>query len=186
MELEPSRMLAVLRECGALARILPEIDATFDLPQVPERLAARLDHAAGRRFALDVRYALLVLDLEEAAAQSLAERVNAPNDCRQLALAAIRDRALLLRGDALEAETLLAVLERADAFRRPERLERLVEVAESDAHAGAKDFAAGKGLRAAAAAAREVDAGAIAKENPQDIPGAIRRARLMALAALQK
>ena len=186
LELEPSRMLAVLRACGALARVLPAIDATFDLPQVPERLAARLDHAAGRRRALDVRYALLVLDLDEAAAQSLAARVNAPTDCRQLALAAIRDRVLLLRGDSLGAETLLAVLERADAFRRPERLEHLVDVAEADAHASAVDFASGKCLRAAAEAARAVDAGAIAKENPQDSPGAIRRARLIALASLQK
>jgi tRNA nucleotidyltransferase (CCA-adding enzyme) len=186
LELEPSRMLAVLRECGALARILPEIDATSTSRRFPSASPrASITRPAGR-FALDVRYALLVLDLEEAAAQSLAERVNAPNECRSLALAAIRDRALILRGDTLDAETLLAVLERADAFRRPERLERLIEVAESDAHADAKDFGAGKCLRAAAAAAREIDAGAIAKENPQDIPGAIRRARLIALAALQK
>jgi len=186
MELEPSRMLAVLRECGALARILPEIDATFDLPQVPERLAGRLDHAAGRRYPVDVRYALLVLDLDEPAARSLASRVNAPTDCRQLALAAIRDRKLLLLGDTLEAETLLAVLERADAFRRPERLEQLVKVAESDAQADPKAFAAGRCLRAAAEAARAVDAGAVARENPGDIPGAVRRARLVALASLQK
>ena len=186
MELEPSRMLAVLRECNALARIFPEIDATFDLPQVPERLAARLDHAAGQRYAIDVRYALLVLDLDEAAAQALAGRVNAPTDCRQLALAAIRDRALLLAADALDAETMLAVLERADAFRRPERLEQLVRVAESDAHASPESFAAGRCLRAAADAARSVDAGKVAKENPEDIPGAIRRARLVALASLQK
>ncbi|HET9651511.1 MAG TPA: multifunctional CCA tRNA nucleotidyl transferase/2'3'-cyclic phosphodiesterase/2'nucleotidase/phosphatase, partial [Usitatibacter sp.] len=52
MEKSPSRMLAVLRECGALARVLPELDAAFDRPEVPEKLAARLAHAAARNFGL--------------------------------------------------------------------------------------------------------------------------------------
>jgi len=82
MEESPSRMLAVLRECGALARVLPELDATFSLPQVPERLAARIDHAAGAGFTLPVRYAALMLDLAADDAAALAERVNAPSDCR--------------------------------------------------------------------------------------------------------
>jgi len=187
MELEPSRMLAVLRECGALARVLPEIDATFSAPDVPDRLAARIDRAAQRRCVIEVRYALLVLDLEEGGAQSLAQRVNPPTDCRTLAQAAIRDRSLLARANELDAETLLAVLERADAFRRPERLERLVEIAQCDALADAgKPFPPGACLLRAAKAARDVDAGAIAKENPDDVPGAIRRARLVAIAGLQK
>jgi tRNA nucleotidyltransferase (CCA-adding enzyme) len=187
MEREPSRMVAVLRECGALARILPEIDATFSAPDVPERMAGRIDHAAMRGYALPVRYALLVLDLDEAAAQSLARRVNAPTEFRVLAQAAIRDRALLARANELDADTLLAVLERADAFRRPERLERLAEVAECDALADpGKPFAPALCLRRALEAARAVDAGAVARENPGDVPGAIRRARLVALADLQK
>src|SRR4029079_1299272 len=187
MELEPSRMIAVLRECGALARILPEIDATFSAPEVPDRLAARLDRAAQRRHAIEVRYALLVLDLDEARAQSLAKRVNPPTGCRTLAQAALRDRALLARANELDAETLLAVLERADAFRRPERLAHLVEIIQCDALADAgKPFLPGTCLLRAAEAARTVDAGTVAKENPDDIPGAIRRARLVAIADLQK
>src|SRR5207342_2992621 len=69
MEKSPSRMIAVLRECGALARVLGEIDASFSEPDLPERLASRLDHGASQGFELPVRYALLVLDLsaEEAA-----------------------------------------------------------------------------------------------------------------------
>jgi tRNA nucleotidyltransferase (CCA-adding enzyme) len=187
MEREPSRMIAVLRECGAMARVLPEIDRTFDRPEVPERLAGRVDRAARRQYALPVRYALLVLDLEPSAAETLAERVNTPNDCRALAALAIRDRTLVARANELDADTLLAVLERADAFRRPERLERLVEVAECDASAeSAERFAPGQCLRRAAEAARAIDAGAVAKDNPGDVPGAIRRARLVALAGLQK
>jgi tRNA nucleotidyltransferase (CCA-adding enzyme) len=182
----PSRVIAILRECAALARALPEIDRTFDLPQVPEKLAARIDHAAARGFVLPVRYAALVLDLLEGDAESLAERVNAPNDCRTLAILAIRDRALLRDAARLDAETLLALLERADVFRRPERLDRLVEVAECDALTAKPDeFAPRLCLQRAAQVARSVDAAAVAREHPGEIPDAIRRARLVALADLQ-
>ncbi len=184
MEKSPARMLAVLRECGALARVLPELDRSFARPEVPERLAARIEHAAARGYALPVRYALLVLDLDGEAAAALAARVNAPSDCRELAALAQRERALA-ESPGLDAESTLGLLERADAFRRPERLERLLEVAECDAGSDMQAFAPRAGLQRALQAARAVDAGAIAREFPDDIPGAVRRARLMAIAALQ-
>lgn len=185
MERSPSRMLAVLRECGALARILPEVDEAFERPEEPEHLAARLEHAAALGYTLAVRYALLVLDLEPEAATGLAQRVNAPSDCRELAALAIRERALVCRKD-LDAEATLGLLERSDAFRRAERLDRLLEVIECDmlAPSPAK-FAPRAVLGRALEAARRVDAGAIARENPEDIPGAVRRARLVAIASLQ-
>jgi tRNA nucleotidyltransferase (CCA-adding enzyme) len=185
MERSPSRMVAVLRDCGALARVLPELDAWYSGSVAPERLASRLDEAAARAHVLPVRYALLVLDLEAAAAQALAERVNAPGDCRDLAAAAIRERDLLQRPFS-DAESTLALLERCDAFRRPERLDRLIEVAHCDAHSHASDpCVPQEELQRALAAARRVDAGAIAREHPDDIPAAIRRARLTAIASLQ-
>jgi len=185
MEREPSRMLAVLRECAALERVLPEVDATFERPEVPERLAGRLDRAATRGYALPVRYALLVLDAEGEAAEALAARVNAPTDCRTLARLAIRARPLVARAAGLDADTTLGLLESADAFRRPERLERLIEVAECDALAEG-EFPARRALLCAAAAARSVDGGQIARANPGEVPDAIRRARLVAIADLQK
>jgi tRNA nucleotidyltransferase (CCA-adding enzyme) len=185
MEKSPSRMIAVLRECGALARILPEIDAVFERPDEPEPLAARLEHAAARGLSLPVRYALLVLDLAPEDAARLSDRVNAPSDCRELAALAIRERASV-RADELDAEATLELLERSDAFRRPDRLERLLEVAECDALAPSPEaFAPRKTLKRAFDAARKVDAGKVARENPDDIPGALRRARLMAIAGLQ-
>ena len=187
LEREPSRMIAVLRECAALSRALPELDRTFDRPDVPDRLTARIDRAASRGYSLPVRYALLVLDLEPAGAEALGERINAPGDCRSLAQLATRDRTLLARANTLDADTVLALLERADAFRRPERLDRVLEVAECDAPAASPErFAPRACLLKAAAAARAIDAGAIATANPDDVPGAIRRARLVAIAGLQK
>jgi tRNA nucleotidyltransferase (CCA-adding enzyme) len=185
MEQAPSRMLAVLRECGALARIMPELDAAFTESVAPEKLARRLDLAATRGYALPVRYASMVLELPAEAAEGLARRLNAPGDCREIAAAAIREQDLLA-GPELDAESALGVLERSDAFRRPERLQRLLEVAECAAGVGAGEAFPTRGsLDRAYRAARSVDAGRIARENPDDIPGALRRARLMAIAALQ-
>jgi tRNA nucleotidyltransferase (CCA-adding enzyme) len=185
MEKSPSRMIAVLRECGALARVLPEIDASFSQPDVPERLAARLDHAASRGFALPVRYALLVLDLDEARAEALAARVNAPGECRELARLAIRERAEAVRPD-LDADATLSILERTDAFRRALRLESLLDVLEADCHSHAgKAGPARAHFARALEAARAVDAGAVVRENPTGIAEALRRARLVAIAALQ-
>jgi tRNA nucleotidyltransferase (CCA-adding enzyme) len=184
MEKRPSRMIAVLRECGALARVLPEVDRSFSHPDAPERLAARLDCAADRGYPLATRFALLVLDLHMDEAAALAERVNAPNDCREAAKLAICERDEVKDAD-LDAEATLALLERSDAFRRGERLERLLEVAECDAHAAREAFTPRRNLLAALKAARTVDAGALARENPADIPGAVRRARLVAIASLQ-
>ena len=186
MERNPSRMIAVLRECAALARVMPELDATFSDPRVPEQLARRLERAAVRGYNLAVRFALLVVDVPAQDAAALAQRVNAPADCRELARLAILERDLLVHGAELDAEAALGVIERSDAFRRPERLERLLEVAECEA--GCEDpphFAPRRALLAALRAVRRVDAARVARENPEDIAGALRRARLMALAERQ-
>jgi tRNA nucleotidyltransferase (CCA-adding enzyme) len=185
MERTPSRLVAVLRECGALARVMPELDAWFSESVAPEELARRLDLAAARGFQLTVRYALMVLELAPAAAESLARRLNTPAECREIAATAIRERELLA-SEELDAESALGLLERADAFRRPERLERLIEIAECDAGiAAGAAFAVRGALVRACQAARNVDAGALARDNPDDIPGAIRRARLASIASLQ-
>ncbi len=186
MEKSPSRMIALLRECGALSRILPELDKTFSDPRVPERLAARIDRAAASGLALAVRYALLVIDLDGQSASKLASRVNAPAECRDLARLAIQERESIAGAAQLDAASTLELLERADLFRRPERLDRLLEVAECDAPEGrARTQTAGAALRRALECARAVDAASLAREHPGDIPGAIRRARLAAIAGLQ-
>ncbi|HET7728782.1 MAG TPA: multifunctional CCA tRNA nucleotidyl transferase/2'3'-cyclic phosphodiesterase/2'nucleotidase/phosphatase [Usitatibacter sp.] len=185
MERSPSRMVAVLRECGALARVLPEIDRWYGDAVQPEGLASRLDHAAARGYPLAVRYALLLLGLDAEQAASLSARINAPSDCRDLATAAIRERELMESRD-LDAQSTLGLLERIDAFRRPEKLERLLQVAECDALAGSPAaFAPRRQLTRAYEAAKAVDAGRVARENPDDIPEAVRRARLTAIASLQ-
>jgi tRNA nucleotidyltransferase (CCA-adding enzyme) len=181
MERDPERMIAVLRECGALARALPELDEAYAAPGVPDHLATRLERVADAKRELAVRYAVLVLDLPAGAAAALAQRVNAPGDCRDLARLAIQERANLSR--RLVPDEALSLIERIDAFRRPERLDRLLEVAAADAAVGIHEA---EGLRRALDEARRVDAGTIAREHPHDIPGALRRARLAAVTAAQQ
>jgi tRNA nucleotidyltransferase (CCA-adding enzyme) len=112
--------------------------------------------------------------------------LNPPGECRDLAVAAVRERELLASGAGLDAEATLGVLERSDAFRRPERLERLLEVAECDTLAAEPGASRPRAeLPRALAAARNVDAASIAREHPEDVPGAVRRARLAAIAELQ-
>ena len=155
MEARPSRMLEVLRECGALARLLPEVDALFGVPQRadyhPEidtgiHTLMVIDQSARRNFALPVRYAALTHDLGKAttpadilprhlgheersvtACQQMSERLRVPNDCRELALIMARHHGVVHRAAEMRAATLVDFLEKTDALRRPERFQQLLD-----------------------------------------------------------
>ena len=160
MERHPSRMFAVLRDCGALARILPEVDRLWGVPQPPEHhpeidtgvhVMMSIDHAAAIGAPLAVRFATLLHDVgkgltprsewprhvghEEHSAQmidALCERLRAPVDCRDLARLVAREHELMHRALELRAGTLTRLLERLDVLRKPQRLEELIAACESD------------------------------------------------------
>lgn len=175
MARRPSRMFEVLRECGALARLLPGL-------ALGARLLGRLDAAAEQGGALPVRWALIAGGAgDEALARALCERLKAPAECRDLAVLLARERAALAGSGAGDAQTLLALLERCDALRRPGRFAELV------AAAGLLDEASATSaprLHAAVAVVRAVDAGAVARATPDrgQIPARVHAARLEALA----
>ncbi|HEX6016783.1 MAG TPA: multifunctional CCA tRNA nucleotidyl transferase/2'3'-cyclic phosphodiesterase/2'nucleotidase/phosphatase [Burkholderiaceae bacterium] len=129
-EARPSRMFELLRAWGALARLAPTLD--IGLADVaPRQWSLRALDAAPPR--LRLRFACLCHALDTTAGgttdgqprlRALCERWRVDNDCRELALLAARERPLLQRGDAaFEAPQCLALLQRCDAWRRPERLE---------------------------------------------------------------
>ena len=151
MEEHPERMFQVLDSTGL--KILPKPKA---------RLSG----------SLPVRFALLAWPLEEEDVEALCKRLRAPNEVRELALLAVRNRELLKKGR--KAEELLDLLKRADAFRRPERFAELLEVA----RVSGADIARFEKARTAAAA---VDAGAIAKDSGKDIGRRVDAARLAAI-----
>ncbi len=179
MEQVPSAMFTVLRDCGALARVLPQIDALYDDGRAAEALAA-LDAAAEAAAPLEVRFAALLRALEPEAVEALCARLRAPAACRDLALLAARHGNALADGAELDADELLQQLEAADAWRRPERLRDLVEAALA-AVAGGE--AARRRLRRAHDAALAVDAGAVARtqKSPDGIRAAVAQARLAAI-----
>jgi tRNA nucleotidyltransferase (CCA-adding enzyme) len=157
----PRAGIELLRECGALRIVLPELDALFGVPQSPkwhpevdtgEHVLLALQVAAGRAAPVSVRFAVLMHDLGKAltprsewpkhiaheargvpAIESLCQRLRVPQEHRDLALLASRFHTHVHRGLELRATTLLEVLESADAFRRPGRFAELLEVCECDA-----------------------------------------------------
>jgi len=216
MENKPSRMFMVLRECGALARLMPELERLFGVPQPalyhPEmdtgiHSLMALDWAAGQGWPLPVRLAALLHDLGKGTTpaefwprhhghegrgvdlvKTVCERLRIPADCRDLALLVARDHGNVHRAEALRPATVLEMLERTDAFRRPERFAEFLLACAADFH-GRADFETRAYpqpgyLATALAAAQGVAAGAIARSAPAGkIPAAIRAARLTAIAA---
>ena len=186
MELEPSRMFAVLRSAGALARILPEVDALLSAPEGAPALAA-LDLAALRNAPLPVRYAALLRFLSGPdAATSASARLKAPSDCRDLAIMSSRECAAISNAQALSPKQLLGLVERCDALRRPARFGELIEACDAVRGPNAGDFPQRELLQIALLAVQSVDAGAIAAARPADLPGAIHAARLAAIRDLAR
>ena len=215
MEATPSRMFLTLRECGALARILPEVDALFGVPQPPEHhpevdtgvhIMLALDYAAANKFPLPVRFAALTHDLGKGVTPKalwpkhhghehksvelvgrLCQRLRAPNECRDLAVLVARYHGDAHRAEELRPATILKLLSATDVYRKPERFEEFVHACACDFHGRTgnerRPYPAADILRRAAAAARAVDAGAIAfgVGDPGRISAAIEAARLKAV-----
>ena len=161
MAQRPSRMFEVLRSCGALARLLPEVDRLWGVPQPPEHhpevdtgvhLMMVLDCCARLQAPLAVRWACLGHDLGKGTtprdewprhhghegrsaklARSLAERLRVPTDCRELADVVAREHGHVHASGTLGAAALLRLFERCDAMRRPERFGDVLLACECDA-----------------------------------------------------
>jgi len=161
MEGKPSRMLEVLRDCGALARLLPEVDRLWGVPQRadyhPEvdtgvHLMMVMDMSARLKAPLPVRFACLTHDLgkgttpaevlprhighEERSARllkKLCERLRVPTECRELADVVAREHGNIHRSGEFGAAALVRLLERCDAFRKPGRFDQVLLACECDA-----------------------------------------------------
>jgi tRNA nucleotidyltransferase (CCA-adding enzyme) len=205
-----------LRDCGALARLFPEIDRLFGVPQPPEHhpeidtgvhVMRVVDWAARHGASLAVRFAALTHDLGKGATppelwprhhgheaagaelvRALCERIRAPADCRDLAVAVAREHGRVHRALELRPGTLVELLERVDAFRRPGRFEEFLLACECDFRGRpgyeAKAYPESDYLRQALIAAQAIDAAAVARSaDPARIRQAIFQARSAAVAA---
>jgi tRNA nucleotidyltransferase (CCA-adding enzyme) len=176
MSQKPSRMLAVLKESGASARIMPEWHESVRVARlVDEVVTARMRTSAGTGFPLSARYALLCLDSELSA--GLATRLRVPTEC----VDAARLLPVVLAGMVKHTpEDVMSLLESCDALRKPERFSLLLETARL-VRTDSEDMA--DWWRSRLEAVLAVDAGAVAKavSEPAHIKQAVRAARLAVL-----
>lgn len=161
MEEKPSRMFEVLRDCGALARILPELDALWGVPQ-PEKWHPEIDTgvhvmqvidcAARLGRELPVRFACLMHDLGKGVTpadnwpahhgheglgvklvEQVCKRLRVPSESRDLAVMTAREHGNVGRALQLRANTIVTLFERCDAFRKPARFSQMLLATECDA-----------------------------------------------------
>jgi tRNA nucleotidyltransferase (CCA-adding enzyme) len=154
-------MFEVLRDCGALERLLPDVDRLWGVPQRAEyhpeidtgiHLMMVLDMSAHLEASLPVRLACLFHDLgkgttpadvlprhighEERSARMLkgvCERLRVPTECKELADVVAREHGNIHRSGELSAAALVRLLERCDAFRKPQRFGEVLLACECDA-----------------------------------------------------
>ena len=208
MEAHPSRFLTLLDRCGALAQLMPEVDAALVVRSSRRsaggrapglRLLRALDLAASAGDSLPVRYAILAGDLDAATrglpsparnellAAALSARLRAPKQCRELAILTARHRFEIDGAAELGAAELLDLLLAADALRRPARFEQLLRVCAALWASGrgrrVTQYAPTAELRGALAAAKRVDGSALAGggETRADLPRRLRSLRVNAL-----
>ena len=221
MEVKPSRMFDVLRACGALKRLLPELDALWGVPQ-PEKYHPEIDtgvhvmlvvdYAAAQGYSLPIRFAALLHDLgkgttppelwprhhgheERSAAlvDQVCQRLKVPADCRDLAFMTARDHGNVGKALEMRPATIVDLLTRNDAFRKPQRFLDMLRAAECDCfgRTGLEHvpFPQPAFLEGALHAAQQVNGGEIAREyadQPKRIPEAIREARILAVQQFKK
>ena len=151
MEPRPDVFVQVLRDCGALAELLPEVNALF-LAGQGEALLERLRACATHEQPLAVRWACLLLDIGEAQIGAINQRCKAPRECAELALLVRQHRGVWQEATELPADALLALLQSFDVYRRPQRFEQFL--ASCDMAGGAAQAPRSHYLRGAAECAR--------------------------------
>jgi len=160
MEQKPSRMFDVLRSCGALHKILPELDKLWGVPQPPQHhpeidtgvhVMMVIDYAAKQNFNLPVRFAALMHDLGKGTTpvdilprhighearsvqlvKDVCKRLRVPNDCKALAQIVAKFHGKLHQVSHMRPSTVVEFLTELDAFRQPERFKDFLKACECD------------------------------------------------------
>ncbi len=218
---KPSVFFTTLRECGALRRIFPELDALFGIPQTPyyhpeidtgEHVMMVIDRARQLSDDIDVHYAALTHDLgkaltpkfrlpshpgHEAAGVPLvtqmSSRYRVPAETTRLAEIMSDQHLNMHRLAELRPQTVLKMLKKLDAFRKPARVHKFALACQADSQGRGGDFPDKpypqvQQIQDYFDAANAVDGGAIAKaqSNPKQIAAAIDRARVSAITGVRK
>lgn len=160
MEQKPSRMFEVLRSCGALQKILPELNRLWGVPQPPQyhpeidtgvHVIMVIDYAAKQNFSLPIRFAALMHDIGKGTTpvdvlprhfgheirsvdllKDVSKRLRVPNDCKELAHIVAKFHGKLHQASKMRPDTLLEFLMELDAIRQPERFNDFLKACEAD------------------------------------------------------
>ncbi|WP_288439280.1 multifunctional CCA tRNA nucleotidyl transferase/2'3'-cyclic phosphodiesterase/2'nucleotidase/phosphatase [uncultured Pseudomonas sp.] len=175
MESQPQVFIQVLRSCGALRELMPELEYGADTTMALQR-------AAQHQQPLAVRWACLLRALEPAAIKALNQRFKVPRECQELALLVAEWAPLADDALQLAPAKLLEMLQKFDVYRRPQRFEDFLAACQMAVSVGYPQAAY---LRGAATAARTVDAQALMRSGltGQSLGEALKDARLKALEA---
>ncbi|WP_294537651.1 tRNA nucleotidyltransferase [uncultured Rhodoblastus sp.] len=211
MARSPAKMIRTLRDCGALAQVLPEAEALFGVPQLADEpapvdlgahLLDSLHEAALCAAPLPVRVALLLMNVGKADSprehlplhyrhierglpriDAICARLGAPQDCRELALAAAAEHERVHRASKARAGPIALMLERLGGFDAPQRFRELMTVCACDYRAygerSGQNYPKAELLETALAACAEIDGGGFAGTNGED---ELREARALAIA----
>ena len=160
MEKMPSRMFEMLRACGALKVIFPELDQLWGVPQTPKyhpevdtgvHSMMVIDYAASQGYSLPIRFAALTHDLGKGTTPKdilprhighedrsvsllkvVVKRLRVPNDCKQLAEITAKFHGKVHQIHEMRPATLLKFLVDLDALRQPERFKDFLKACECD------------------------------------------------------
>ncbi|MFK3818524.1 multifunctional CCA tRNA nucleotidyl transferase/2'3'-cyclic phosphodiesterase/2'nucleotidase/phosphatase [Pseudomonas sp. NPDC089407] len=182
MEAQPQVFFQVLRACGALQQLLPELEDDT------QALAA-LGQAALHEQPLHVRWACLLHTLPPTSIKAVNQRLKAPRECQELALLTGECLGQADQALALPATALLELLQKFDVYRRPQRFEDFLSACAMTALGGGDaGYPQADYLRGAAAAARAVDVKPLvqAGHTGQVLGEALKGERLKALEAYQR
>ncbi|WP_194791270.1 multifunctional CCA addition/repair protein [Pseudomonas sp. UFMG81] len=176
MESQPQVFIEVLRSCGALQELMPELERGTDT-------LAALHQAATHQQSLPVRWACLLRGLEPAAIKALNQRFKAPRECQELAVLVGEFAERADDAPALEPPALLEMLQKFDVYRRPQRFEDFIAVCKMAAQGAA--YPQGEYLRGAAEAVRAVDVKPLIEQGltGQQLGEALKAQRLKTLEA---
>jgi tRNA nucleotidyltransferase (CCA-adding enzyme) len=222
MEQHPARMFSVLHDCGALARVLPELDRLWGVPQAadvhPEidtgvHLLMVIDAAARLNASLPARWGAVLHDLgkgttpaaewprhgghEERSvelARAVNDRLRVPAECRDVSLLTAREHGNVHHALEFDADGLVQLLDRCDAWRRAALLEQVLVACEADSRGRTgfedKPYPQRARVLRALEVARGVDTGAIAQRVMREtgkaddrIAAAVQAARIEAVRA---
>ena len=160
METRPSRMFETLLDCGALAKILPEVHRLWGVPQPAQHhpevdtgvhVMMVLDYTTSQHYSLPVRFAALTHDLGKGTTpkdvlprhighedrsvhllRDVCKRLRVPNDCKELAHIVAKYHGKVHRAEEMRPDTLVRLLQDTDAFRQPERFREFLRACECD------------------------------------------------------